>query len=56
MLQVFHMIGENLDNNILHKSTGIIYLDFERAFDSVDHSLILEKLKKYGLVEEPLTT
>ena len=46
MSKVFHMIRENLDNNI---QTDIIYLDFAKAFDPVDHGLILAKLKKYGI-------
>jgi hypothetical protein len=46
MLQALHKIGENLDNN---KQTDVIYLDFAKAFDTVDHSLLLAKLKKYGI-------
>ena len=46
MLQVLHKIGENLDKNI---QTNVIYLDFANAFDSVDHSIILAKLKQYGV-------
>ena len=29
--------------------TDIIYLDFAKAFDSVDHQLLLQKLKSYGV-------
>ena len=36
-----------LDNNI---QTGILYLDFAKAFDYVDHTILLEKLKRYGAV------
>ena len=46
MLQVLHKIGENLDKNI---KTDIIYLDFAKDFDSVDHGIILAKLKQYGV-------
>ena len=34
-----------LDN----KDTDSIYLDYEKAFDKVDHALLLEKLRLYGL-------
>ena len=46
MLQVLHKIGENLDKNI---QTDIIYLDFAKDFDSVDHGIILAKLKQLGV-------
>ena len=42
LLSVFHTIGENLDKNI---QTDILYLDFAKAFDSVDHCTLLVKLK-----------
>ena len=43
LLSVLHSIGKNLDNNI---QTDI--LDFAKAFDSVDHATLLEKLKRYS--------
>ncbi|CAB4033496.1 Hypothetical predicted protein [Paramuricea clavata] len=43
---VFHTIGKNLDKNT---QTDIVYLDFAKAFDSVDHSILLQKLKCYGV-------
>ena len=42
----FTRLDKNLDNN---KQTDMIYLNFAKAFDSVDHGLILAKLKKYGI-------
>ena len=29
--------------------TDVIYLDFAKAFDSVDYSVLLQKLKPYGV-------
>ena len=31
------------------KSTDIIYIDFEKAFDSISHSKLIVELKSYGL-------
>ena len=42
---MLHLIGQNLDENI---QTDILYLDFAKTFDSVDHNLIKEKLKLFG--------
>ena len=37
-------------NNYLDSSeTDVIYLDYAKAFDKVDHSLLLKKVKSYGI-------
>jgi hypothetical protein len=38
--------GRSLDKNI---QTDILYLNFAKAFDSVDHDILLAKLKTYGV-------
>ena len=48
LVQVLHSVGQCLDKNI---QSDIIYLDFAKAFDSVDHQLLLRKLKSYGVTE-----
>ena len=46
LLTTFHRIGQLLDNNI---QTDVIFIDFAKAFDSVDHNILLTKLSRYGI-------
>ena len=46
LLSTLHHIGQLLDNNI---QTDVLFLDFAKAFDSVDHDILLKKLKNYGI-------
>ena len=46
LLTTLHHVGQLLDNNV---QTDIIFLDFARAFDSVDHIILFKKLKSYGI-------
>ena len=41
----------NLDNNSV---TGLIFADFKKAFDLVDHEIMIQKLQIYGLDENSL--
>lgn len=42
---------KNLDNNDI---TCTVFLDLAKAFDSVDHEILLKKLEKYGIRGLPL--
>ena len=46
LLEVVEDFTTYLDNN---KTFDVIYLDFKKAFDSVPHKRLLNKLKTYGI-------
>ena len=46
LLQVLNEIGELLDKRV---QVDTIYLDFAKAFDRVDHQLLLKKLRLFGI-------
>ncbi|CAI5440181.1 unnamed protein product [Caenorhabditis angaria] len=45
------MITKIRQNFHKKKNTDIVYFDFAKAFDRVDHNLIIEKLREFGLDE-----
>ena len=44
LLSALHTIGYDLDKNT---QTDVLYLDFAKTFDSVDHTIVLEKQRGY---------
>ena len=46
--QLLHHIDIILNNLLENKDTDVIYLDYAKAFDKVDHQLLLKKLWLWG--------
>ena len=46
LLASLHQIGQLLDRNV---QTDVLFLDFAKAFDSVDHTILSRKLKSYSI-------
>jgi len=42
------------DNMDKGKLTGVVFLDIRKAFDSVDHPILLEKVQFYGVADSEL--
>lgn len=36
----------NIDNGLVN---GVIFIDLEKAFDTIDHTILVRKLRKYGV-------
>ena len=41
----------NIDRGLLN---GVIFIDLKKAFDTIDHEIILKKLTKYGFDQAAL--
>ena len=41
----------NIDRDLLN---GVIFIDLKKAFDTIDHEIILKKLTKYGVDQDAL--
>ena len=42
---------DNIDRGLLN---GVIFIDLKKAFDTIDHEIILKKLTKYGVDQDAL--
>ena len=55
LTQLILHIDSVLNNLLENKDTDVIYLDFAKAFDKVDHQILLKKLHAYGVRGKLLT-
>ena len=46
LLSTVHNLAKNLNDGL---QTDVMFLDFSKAFDKVDHNLLLHKLEHYGI-------
>ena len=51
LIQMCDDWSDNMDKGRL---TGVVFLDIRKAFDSVDHSILLEKVQFYGVADREL--
>lgn len=51
LIKVINEILFNLDNDCV---SGMVLVDYRKAFDMIDHTLLVKKLKVYGLSTETL--
>ena len=49
LTQLLHHFDDILENFLDGNDTDCIYLDYAKAFDKVDHALLIKKLSKYGI-------
>ena len=52
---IFSALKDLYDNWNLHLISTCIFIEFSRAFDSIDHVIFLRKLKLYGLNDKCVT-
>ena len=51
IFEVLKRLGEGWNDNMF---SGCVFIDFSRAFDSIDHNILFSKLELYGLDEAAL--
>ena len=55
LTQLLHHFDNILENFLDGNDTDCIYLDYAKAFDKVDHALLIRKLSKYGIHPKIIT-
>ena len=52
VLDIYNCLLENLDNKL---TTCSVFLDLAKAFDTINHTILLRQLEKYGIRGLPLS-
>ena len=51
---IAQMIGENVKNYEINKTTVAVFLDLSKAFDTLTPKIVLEKMERYGIQGQTL--
>ena len=51
LIRLIDQLLFDLDGN---RAAGLVFIDYKKAFDLIDHGLLLEKLKAYGMCDNEL--
>ena len=51
IFEVLKSLGEGWNDNMF---SGCVFIDFSRAFDSIDHNILFDNLELYGLDDTAL--
>ena len=46
LLEATNSWSVNIDNGLVN---GVVFIDLKKAFDTIDHQIILQKLRNYGI-------